>query len=45
MNMRMLIELATVGMQGAKDTDFESKAAYMLEHGSGGAAKESINFK
>ena len=42
MNMRMLVELATVGMQGAKDTDFESKATSMFEHGSGGTAKESI---
>lgn len=42
MNMRMLIELATVGVEGAKDTDFEPKASGMFEHSTGGTAKELV---
>lgn len=38
----MLIELATVGVQGAKDTDFEPKASCMLEHGTSCTAKELV---
>ncbi|CBJ92600.1 conserved hypothetical protein [Xenorhabdus nematophila F1] len=42
MNMRMLIELATVGMQCAKDTDFEASAQCVFEHGTGCTAKELV---
>lgn len=42
MNMWMLIELATVGVQGAEDTDFHALFAGLAEHGTGGRAEEVI---
>jgi len=42
MNVWMLIELATIGMQGTKNTNFEPKALYMFEHRAGGAAKKLV---
>ena len=38
----MLIELAAVGVEGAKDTDFESKASGMFEHSTRCTAKELV---
>ncbi|XWR71195.1 hypothetical protein AHYW_004378 (plasmid) [Providencia manganoxydans] len=42
MNMRMLIELATVGVEGAKDTDFEPKPSGVFEHSTRCTAKELV---
>jgi len=41
-DVRMLIELAPVGMQGAEDTDLDTQLARVLEHGAGGAAKQVV---
>lgn len=41
-DVRMLIELAPVGMLGAEDADFDTQLARVLEHGAGGAAKKVI---
>ena len=38
----MLIELATVGVEGAKDTDFEPKASGVFEHSTCCTAKELV---
>lgn len=38
----MLIELATVGVQCTKNTDFEPNALCVFEHGAGCAAKELV---
>lgn len=41
-NVRMLIELAAVGMQGAEDADFDTQLARVPEHGAGDTAKEVV---
>lgn len=41
-NMRMLVELATVRMQGAKNTDLHALFAGPSEHGAGGCTKQGI---
>ena len=38
----MLIELASVGVQGAEDADLDAQLARVPEHGAGGAAKQVI---
>ncbi|CNI97391.1 Uncharacterised protein [Yersinia frederiksenii] len=38
----MLIKLASVGVQGAEDTDLDAQLARMPEHGAGGAAKQVV---
>lgn len=38
----MLIELASVGVQGAKDADLDTQLARVPEHGTGGAAKQIV---
>ncbi len=40
--MRVLIELPTVGVECAKDADFDTLLAGPSEHGAGGAAKQVI---
>ena len=42
MNVRMLIELAFVGVQGTEDADLDAQFARVPEHGAGGAAKQVI---
>lgn len=41
-NMRMLVELATVRMQGAKNTDLHALSAGPSEHGAGGCTEQGI---
>ncbi|CAI1984821.1 Uncharacterised protein [Serratia quinivorans] len=40
--MRVLIQLSAVGMQGAKNTDFNTLLTCPAEHGTGGTAKQVI---
>ena len=42
MNMRMLIELAAVGVQGAENTHFDTLFTGPAEHGAGSRAEEVI---
>lgn len=42
MNVRVLVELATVGMQGAEDTDLQALFAGPPEHSAGGGTEEGI---
>lgn len=41
-DMRMLVELAAVGMQGAEDTDLNALSAGPAEYGAGCGAEQSI---
>lgn len=41
-DVRVLIELASVGVQGAEDADLDAQLARVPEHGAGGAAKQVI---
>lgn len=41
-DVRMLIELAPVGVQRTEDTDFDAQLARVPEHGAGGAAKQVV---
>ena len=41
-DVRVLIELASVGVLGAEDADFNAQLARVPEHGTGGAAKQVI---
>lgn len=41
-NVRMLVELATVGVQGAKDTDLNALFAGPAEHGPGGGPEQGV---
>ncbi len=41
-DVRMLIELAAVGVQGAEDTNLDAQLAGVPEHGAGGAAKQVV---
>lgn len=41
-DVRMLIELATVGVQCAEDADFDAQFFRVPEHGAGGTAKQVI---
>lgn len=41
-DVRMLIELAAVGVQGAEDADLDAQLARVPEHGTGGAAKQVV---
>jgi hypothetical protein len=40
--VRMLIELASVGVQRAEDADINAQLARVLKHGAGGAAKKVV---
>lgn len=40
--MRMLIQLSAIGVQRAKDADFDTLSACPLQHGAGGAAEQVI---
>lgn len=40
--MRMLVELAAVGMQGAEDADFHALLTCPAEHGPGGGLKKLV---
>lgn len=42
MYVRVLVKLATVGMQGAEDTDFHALFAGPPEHGAGGSTEQGI---
>ena len=42
MDVRMLIELASVGVQRAEDADLDTQLTRVLEHGAGGAAKQVV---
>lgn len=42
MYVRVLVELATVGMQGAEDTDLQALFAGPPEHGAGGGPEQGI---
>lgn len=42
MNVRMLVELATIGMQGAEDTDLHALFACPPEHGTCSCTKQGI---
>lgn len=42
MNVRMLVELATVGVQGTEDTDLQTLVACPPEHGAGGCAEQGV---
>lgn len=42
MNVRVLVELATIGMQGAEDTDLQALFACPPEHGAGGCAEQGV---
>lgn len=42
MNVRMLVELPAVGMQGAEDTDLQALFAGPTEHSAGGGTEEGI---
>lgn len=44
-DVRMLIELATVGVQCAEDADFDAQFFRVPEHGAGGAAKQVMGFE
>jgi len=41
-DVRMLIELVSVGVQGAEDADLDAQLARVPEHGAGGAAEEVV---
>jgi len=41
-DMRVLIKLAAVSMQGTEDTDLNTLPACPLQHGAGGAAEQVI---
>ena len=41
-NVRVLVELSAVRMQGAEDTDFYALFAGPAEHGAGGCPEEGI---
>ena len=41
-NVRMLVELSTIGVQGAEDTDFHALFTRPPEHGAGGGAKQGV---
>jgi hypothetical protein len=41
-DVRMLIELAALGMQCAEDADFDAQLARVSEHGTSGAAKQVV---
>lgn len=41
-DVRMLIELATVGVQRTEDTDFDTQLAGVSEHGAGRTAKQVV---
>lgn len=41
-NVRMPVELATVGVQGTEDTDLQALFAGPPEHGAGGSAEQDI---
>nr|ULG15851.1 hypothetical protein 495p2_00100 [Serratia proteamaculans] len=41
-DVRVLIELASVGVQRAEDADFDAQFARVPEHGTGGAAKQVV---
>ncbi len=42
MNVRMLVELSAIGMQGAEDTDLQALFAGPPEHGAGGSAEQGV---
>ncbi len=42
MNMRMLVELAAVRMQGAEDADLHALFSGPAEHGAGGGAEQGV---
>lgn len=42
-DVRMMIELAAVGVQGAEDADFDTQLARVPEHGAGGAAEQVVD--
>ncbi len=42
MDMRMLIELSAISVQGTEDTDFDTLFARPLQHSSGGGAKQGV---
>lgn len=42
MNVRMLVELAAIGVQGAEDTDFHALFTGLPEHGAGGSPEQGI---
>lgn len=42
MNVRMLVELATIGVQRAEDADLHALFAGLLQHGAGGCAEQGI---
>lgn len=42
MNVRMLIELTTVGVQGTEDSDLQALFTHPPEHGAGGSPEKSI---
>lgn len=41
-NVRMLVELATVGVQGTENTDIQALFAGPPEHGAGGRAEQGV---
>ena len=41
-DVRMLLELASLGVQGAEDADHDAQLARVPEHGGGGAAKKDV---
>lgn len=41
-NVRMLVELATVGMQGAENANLHTLSAGPAQHGAGGRTEESV---
>lgn len=41
-DVRVLIELPSVGVQGAEDADLDTQLSRVPEHGAGGAAKEVV---
>ncbi len=41
-NVRMLVELATIGVQGAEDANVHALFAGPPEHGAGGGAEEHV---
>lgn len=41
-NVRMLVELVTVRMQGAEDADYRVLFVGQAEHGPGGSAEQNI---
>ncbi len=42
MNMRMLVELTAIGVQGAEDADLHTLFAGTAEHGTGGSTEQGI---